>query len=1648
MKKLQRMLCLLTALILLAVQLPALAQEALLTQQEIAEARQLIAMEGELQGWAKGMKPSASMNALQIQQYLEWLLSDEIGGLLVRIRDKTELLGNQSLEGVEDLLRQFRDQLDHYRDRLETGRLTVFNSLHQLEADAELTQREKRRLTDKVREYVAEMQTIIGTVVRSYQQYEEAVDSHELNFLNVLQAADTPDGAITQQAEEKLLAEAEALTNEEQAHIDARNSVDFSVVTLSTKQFGFIIRDHEGKLLKDAQVSVQATGYPRSLKTVTTGENGLASFLVADFVPTSNRRVTLDVVVTHSQHNTREMRRLTLRGGQAEIVRLEKYTGVPYLRMACYNGSDIVVQQNTIYYTAKNDAQQTIDVIFTNPGKKVLTGSLYLIYQTYDEDGKPQEVEEMRKFTSGEATTFVGEYCRLIVPGSTVSIRAEIPSTGYNRTFQTQLKIEKAYVEEPVFNNNQFISFTPGGLGFQFPADTPFVGDLQMNLSLPFIQSQMVIDPSGYIQYAYGKTFESEELSWKKESLKDKTERMDEAAREGERDANAVNNQVYQNQGASKPAKFLGNIKAMLTPFAALQGRITEVTTSEGLKEKVGLKGNAGVQMAFKGGYTYPFMIWAIPCFCAMDFTFSLGTAFSIGLTADWPSMSNMALDFGTGVTIAILAELGVSGGVDVKDFFSLAVRFYGNIKPLLRLGKSSSASITLGFGLEVTAQMILLKLKRTLWKGSWGTSSNGTSALNAANGAENGDVSLTALSAGVNIPEKKQLPPAGTGKTGVFPTTEEQLFKQTDALAQEIQYVTLQSGSEKATFGLWITPTGQATGRQAKLIWYNLDDSSRHGEIYPSMGGDAQRSASGTASDYAFAIRSHQDMVAVNVLSGVFTEGQDHPSKSTMTLAVLQLQNGSLVMKKYAPHVTETPNAVRYLSSPIVYFVRHNSATAAADPVWFLNASCAREDIKSGEITAVHSVDLDQTSTAYQVTIDPVPDGIENVQGVRRMTPATPTNATFNGDYITGSNGSNPSLSCYYWLNEKQQLSVHLNKTKRVLDDHVVFVENLVEYGVNDAREFVFYLKEGTADDGSDCYRLMGATRQGNKEFTVRDYDVCLYAQRFQTAHVNDGSQYGIHYLYWTENIVPNPDDPDQEERYRVRCVRFDRPTNTRATNTMSAPFTLVELSHYPASIHLLPDGTGYYTTDLEQAKAQEESAVNSRRLIRFEFELKIAAELTGVASSDPCVTAGESAGLLFSVKNTGNLPISRFGVVVKQGSTVVQQIVVNCQDPKNSLNSLYAANGPGYSVTRLENAYEDMNGDRWLTTTIADNGTVTEQAIHTDLLMPGGVHTYEAAIEIPDDWDGTISLTAELENVYAMTQYASLIQGSAAVQANGADMAQYEVCALPSGEVTGRAVANAPDEIGVGRGNMLTDTAAKEIGVGLGDLMLDCQPYVDADGMEYVRVSIVGRSQTDSTIAPTLTATMDGQTVLNHTFKRAIDRDFGYTLDLPAELLLAGKDSGEVTFLLTDNETGNEFSDFDNERTVSLGNELRFLHQPESLSRLEGEEAVFSVALAGGKQPYAYRWQRMEPNGKWTDIPGAIQAEYRIAAVRMKDNAVLFRCVVQDHDGCSLTSEAASLAVFSAPPTTGDSAHPALLLLLLLTCAAGWLLCRRKKG
>lgn len=119
---LKRLCSLLLILALLFTLLPAQADITPLTAQEIASARAFIAMEGG--SWQQGMAITADMNALQVQQYLEWLLSDEIGGLMNQVLDSAELLNlgqagrGASITGVGLTLQQLRNRIASHRDTL------------------------------------------------------------------------------------------------------------------------------------------------------------------------------------------------------------------------------------------------------------------------------------------------------------------------------------------------------------------------------------------------------------------------------------------------------------------------------------------------------------------------------------------------------------------------------------------------------------------------------------------------------------------------------------------------------------------------------------------------------------------------------------------------------------------------------------------------------------------------------------------------------------------------------------------------------------------------------------------------------------------------------------------------------------------------------------------------------------------------------------------------------------------------------------------------------------------------------------------------------------------------------------------------------------------------------------------------------------------------------------------------------------------------------------------------------------------------------------------------------------------------------------------------------------------------------------------
>ena len=249
---LKRILSLALALLMLLSAASSLAEISPLSAQEIEEALRMISLSDGDQPWREGDAVLETMNAVQVRQYLSWLLSDEAGGLIARIQDGIQLLDmaqegkSVSLQGVSITLQQLYNRIAFYRDDLEARSQSVYNDLYRLSSAENLSAREEMRIALRVREDVSSMRQTISAVANYYSLYHTALENGSTSFASLMNAADTPDGALTGSASKQLLAEAKMLTDEEQANIDSQNGVDFEVLVLSSKQFGFIVRDSAG----------------------------------------------------------------------------------------------------------------------------------------------------------------------------------------------------------------------------------------------------------------------------------------------------------------------------------------------------------------------------------------------------------------------------------------------------------------------------------------------------------------------------------------------------------------------------------------------------------------------------------------------------------------------------------------------------------------------------------------------------------------------------------------------------------------------------------------------------------------------------------------------------------------------------------------------------------------------------------------------------------------------------------------------------------------------------------------------------------------------------------------------------------------------------------------------------------------------------------------------------------------------------------------------------------------------------------------------------------------------------------------------------------------------------------------------------------
>ena len=1621
----KRLLSLLLTLAILLGAMPGLAETAVPVLRS-ADIASLKALAGDAQTgatWHEGMSPSASMNALQMWQWTDWFLSEKLRSLLGSAQDYIQLAsglpGSSFQADVSTLeweLRTLEDQLTYYEEQLSDGRTAILNGIR-LYQDVSASAYDRARAYDRMMEAKEEILQAIKTISANYADYTARVNRCSESML----AAPINHSMLTVQGSSgpDLMKEAKRLENSE----NAADAIDFDVTVISTKQICIAVYDSDKNPLSGALVHLVNNKDSKRTKDVVTEPDGRAVFWVSDLGADEKTDMKLGLRVTANGYQTHEIQTVKIRGGESVSVHLKKDDQTPYLVMACFNGRDILNEESSFYYSKKNNLKHTFSVKLSCAG----SGELEMRYPTDAAGTAFQSVKQT--FTAADSDkkvfTFEKEWLRILHPESKVSFK--LTTNGQEYTFDTHLKIEKPVVDEPFFDHSALFSFTSGsgGFGFTIPGDVPFISGSTLSLSIPGNYPTLMILPSGMGMFSWGYDFAPESATWKTDDTQDQERAIKEFDKQSAADKLLAAAGVYRNVNTTTTPKLLGDYGVHITPFAAMQGLYRRSDQS------LELRGNGGATFAFEAGFTQTFTIGPVPFFAGIDFSMaaSFGVGISLNMKAEIENgllkvKEGPVIGYDSGMTISFRLELGGTIGLGLKDVLSVSLRGYGYINPIIHLTTPQvSAEARIGIGLSVTLRALFLKWSTTLWEGNLPLSSSDSIALTASGKTttssswrDNTGAEPPSLAAANGVVK-------AAGASGVEPTTTQKLFDRIDCSAGDFQYVVVDGD----TYLFWIQP-GSGYTNWERVNWYNLKTTER-GQVGWIDSGISPKRDNTKAKyqdwfvDYDFTVEPSRDIqgnsshfCALTILSGQFgkptSEDEVNPPQEACAASVLmqKQKDGSLEVVYYRE---ETGNFTPYSypTMPEVFL----TATEKLSSVFMVNTYVRSDETKvSGLVVSGNDNVANFSCTALRSSL------FENGKEIARYHVGEPTAVSAGAPeedkmnfYVLSVLGTNSVLARI--RNSKQQVLAKGD----IVNFKVVTRIN----GVND-KDTLFYLDRVKTDEGGFIHRLKGVTlspQSPENPVTVTDYDIEVNADRFDTVKFGGGI-----YLYWTECSTPNTNVvPDAKAEYLVRCVRYDPDTDT-----ICDPFTLVQLAESPSSVKLQDSGAGYYAVDL----GNNNGSYLRQSLTKFTYKLVMSAELQAAVPNDPCVCAGDYIDLILSVRNTGNLPLSGLDVKVKKGNQVIQTLHINCAQPQESTNKFSTANGDIprkglYTIRRIDGMYDALNGESWNITSTNSNGVTTQRNVRTTLLMPDDTQSYKAKLLIPADWDGKVDLTAEIVQTVGAKQFGALLTE------NGRPLSNALV-------LTTDATNDDPVLM-----RLNSEMAHKIVNTNSHDLMLSAQLF-NREGETYVRVSILNRSgNTGSRVVPTLTSSYNGQTLFSHTFRNAMEDDYGYSMDIPLQTLTAGRRLDELDLNVSSKENYEEFADADNHVRLSLFPKLYIAQQPESLNLVEKQDALFVVSADGGQRPYRYQWQKLNAEGRWVDLPGANQNSYQLAKVTLAQSGLTLRCVVTDEAGDSVTSDSAVLSVFSLPQT-GDETQPALWMLLAVASAALIaLLCFRRR-
>lgn len=1528
--------------------------------------------------WREGTEPASDMNAFQMGQWADWFLSNRVRSLLGVIQDCEQLEPDTPLDANDQWhLRETENTLSRFEAQLEEDRLAILNGIRVL-GDSGAVDCDAQAVYNRILEAESEIQQIIRTICRDYPTYLAAVNNCSRD-LQAKYGSHVLD--VRNRASASLAGEADKLEARENA------KADFSVLVLSTQQVGIRVCDADQKPLSGATVTLTHPLNGNRGQAVTDAQ-GDAIFWVGDLGADETGALLLNLRVEAAGYRTREVQSIRLRSGETRSVELQKDDGTPYLIMGCFGGRDVLSESNTYIHTTENTEKQAFTIKLSCAG----SGELVLSY--------PVDIDETvfetvaKTFTAADSDktvlTFEDQWLSRLDPGTKVSFT--IKTGGKEYTTETLLVIQNAAVNAPVLSREALFGFS-SVLSARLADNVPFIGGSSLSLDIPDHLPASLVLPSGAVLFALGYDFKAEQANWQTRDAEDEARAIKVFELKGKADEALAAAGAYRDINATAQTPLLDSNEAYVTSFAKLLGQYRNRTGT------LEMSGTAGATVAFGAEITKTDEEGPAPYLSVANL--SMGEGFGVDVT------SEAALDVADGVptvagtpvtgfekAVSLRMNLRAASGIGDRDDVNVASYGYGSVSATANLaasGMTATADVESG----ATLRELFLRWSRT-------------------NDAE---PQLFHYDISDPFPPVKSAISPGNGSSGVEPAETEQVFSLLDVAAGEPQYV--QIGGQDYMF--WIQTGMDYQDAPSQLSWFNLSTLTIHGQVShtanTNVPGEAGENGVSirrkTYADYDFAAKAWGDYVALTILSGKFSRGgsgssPEVPAESTVATVIMKRVSegstaGQLEMVCYCERESFGPDD--YPVMPQVWFsIKDGDVSIAStwstagNPKEIKVLSYAGKSLLPGDKSWVMNPELT------------LPDDAEIAR------------------YAVAGNPASAQDIAFYALNANGELS-RLTKSGR----KVLAQGDIVSFRELTGTNRLFYLERVATQTGGYAHRLRSVTTGG----TITDYGIETGTTHFDLVSLDDG---GV-CLYWTETAAADASGA----KCLVRCVRYDPDTDTAC-----GPFTLVELPQtqidvfqrvgknyehvtqtgHPENIRgvkLMNGSTGYFTEDLKNSPG----SYVRHSLSRFTFGPVASAEMTAAVLTDPCVSAGDDADLVLSVKNTGNVPLSALDVEIRDADELVQTLHIDLDDPQFSTNS-FCFRGASATITgenalrRISSMYDPLNHDDWEITTTG----AAARSVRTDLLMPGDTHSYQIRLRIPAGWRGGNTLNAKIVGVTGETALSSTNTTEGLLLAGASQR---------------RGAAQGAPEVRLGSG------AARGIDTDAHDLMLSAQ-LIAHGGEDYVHITIRNRSgNTASTVTPVLTASYLGTSLYSHVFSGPMGDDFGYSMDIPLTTLTKGRRLPELELCVSggNNAPDAEFAEADNRVRLQLAVQLCIVEHPVSLTVIEGEEAVFSVGASGGGKPYVYQWQRMTEAGQWKDIPGANQEEYSIEKSLIKQDGLTVRCVIKDQFGDSVTSDPATLTVLALPPQTGDSSQLALWLLLALSSAAALaMVCRRKRS